>query len=110
MLNKVIRHQSVQVVVQRSRRPCCPKVLGAETCRAGRTWLGRLQVIHLQCGSTSYRAGLWLKPSETSLAVAAGMNFCCHYRECSEYAFRHEKTRFKLPPRFHAFVHILCIT
>ena len=57
--------------------------------------------------STLYRAGLWLKPSETSVAIAAGMNFCCHYRECSEYAFCHEKTRFKLPPKFHAFVHII---
>ena len=57
--------------------------------------------------STLYRAGLWLKPSETSVAIAAGMGFCCHYRECSEYAFRNEKTRFKLPPKFHAFVHIV---
>ena len=57
--------------------------------------------------STLYRAGLWLKPSETSVAITVGMNFCCHYRECSEYAVRHEKTKFKLPPKFHAFVHII---
>lgn len=57
--------------------------------------------------SVLYRGGLWLKPSEVSIAISAGMAFCTHYRECSELAFREEKTRFKLPPKFHAYVHIV---
>ncbi len=57
--------------------------------------------------SVLYRGGLWLKPSEVSIAISAGMAFCTHYRECSELAFREEKTRFKLPPKFNAYVHIV---
>ena len=57
--------------------------------------------------STLYKSGLWMKPSEASFAVKNGMGFCLHYRECSEMAFREGKTRFKLPPKFHAYVHIV---
>ena len=55
--------------------------------------------------STLYRAGLWLKPSETS-AVLLQVRVSV-VSECSEYAFRNEKTRFKPPPKFHAFAHIV---
>ena len=35
------------------------------------------------------------------------MKFCLRYRECSELAYQQGKTRFKLPPKFHAYVHIV---
>lgn len=57
--------------------------------------------------SILYRNGLWLKPSAASAAAHAGMDFCLRYRECSELAWRANKTRFKLPPKFHAYVHIV---
>lgn len=57
--------------------------------------------------STLYKSPLWLKPAVASVVVNAGLSFCLHYRECSEFAFRENKTRFKLPPKFHAYVHIV---
>ena len=57
--------------------------------------------------SILYRSGLWLKPSTARDAVKSGMAFCMHYRECSELSYREHKTRFKLPPKFHAYVHIV---
>ena len=57
--------------------------------------------------SILYRAGLWLKASVAREAVKSGMAFCLHYRECSEFSYRENKTRFKLPPKFHAYVHLV---
>ena len=57
--------------------------------------------------SILYRSGLWLIPSVARDAVKSGMAFCMHYRECSELAYQENKTRFKLPPKYHAYVHIV---
>ena len=60
-----------------------------------------------ECLSCMYSCGLWLKPREAARVVAHGLSFCTHYLECAELANRQGKCRFKIPPKFHAWVHLI---
>ena len=53
-----------------------------------------------------YHCGLWMEPSNASLAIRSGMKFLKEYRVCAQFAFEAKKCRFKIPPKYHAFVHI----
>ena len=57
--------------------------------------------------SLLYHSGLWLRPTVARNLIRYGMDFQTHYLECSQFAFNMKKTRFKLPPKFHALTHIV---
>ncbi|OLP79425.1 hypothetical protein AK812_SmicGene40282 [Symbiodinium microadriaticum] len=56
---------------------------------------------------TLYSSGLWLAPSRCKQAAQSGFTFLRSYQEIAHAAHQMEKTRFKLTPKLHAYLHII---
>lgn len=56
--------------------------------------------------SCMYTSGLWLRPMEASAIARHSLCFARRFRECSELAFQMEKCRFRITPKYHAYVHL----
>ena len=54
-----------------------------------------------------YSHGLWLRRHEALRLVEHGFQFVANYVQAAYEALFHSRTRFKLAPKLHAFLHIL---
>ena len=57
--------------------------------------------------SSIYSHGLWLKREDVCSIVASGYKFLNHYLEAATLALEQRKTRFRITPKMHAFMHLL---
>ena len=56
-----------------------------------------------------YHAGLWLSLDRCKIIAESGLAFLKAYLETSTRAYKLQRTRFKLTPKFHALIHIVDI-
>ena len=54
-----------------------------------------------------YNHGLWIRRLEAVRLHDLGFQFVSHYMQAAYEALFHSRTRFKLAPKLHAFLHIL---
>ena len=54
-----------------------------------------------------YHSGLWLSQERTRMIAQSGLDFLRYYQTTSHRAFKLQKTRFKLTPKYHALIHII---
>ena len=57
--------------------------------------------------STLYKSGLFLDRHTCKKVAQSGLNFLRFYSEAAQQAYDQQKTRFKLNPKNHAFIHIV---
>ena len=57
--------------------------------------------------SLVYRQGLWLTRKQAIEAVRLGYKFMSWYVACAHAALQRRRARFRITPKFHAFMHIV---
>ena len=57
--------------------------------------------------STLYSSGLFLDRATCKTVAQSGLDFLRAYAEAAQQAYDQQKTRFKLNPKYHAYIHVV---